>query len=88
MVRGYNPVMARGWESKSVEEQQAQAASPAAKAGPRPTPGQLARESHRQGLVLSRSRVLQQLETAQNPHHRQMLEHALAALDAQIAQLG
>jgi hypothetical protein len=79
--------MARGWESKSVEEQQSQAASEP-KTGPRPTPDQLARQHQRQGLLLSRSRVLQQLETAQNAHHRQMLEGALADLDAQIARLG
>jgi hypothetical protein len=32
--------------------------------------------------------VIQQLETARNDHHRQMLESALADLDARIARLG
>jgi hypothetical protein len=32
--------------------------------------------------------VIQQLETAQNAQHRQMLESALADLDARIARLG
>jgi hypothetical protein len=32
--------------------------------------------------------VVQQLEAAQNTQHRQMLETALADLDAQIARLG
>jgi hypothetical protein len=80
--------MARGWESKSVEEQQSQAASPSSQTGPRPTPDQLARQRQRQGLLLSRTRVIQQLETAQNAQHRQMLESALADLDARIARLG
>jgi hypothetical protein len=79
--------MARGWESKSVEEQQSQAASEP-KSGPRPTTDQLAHQRQRQGLLLSRARVIQQLGTAHNAQHRQMLEHALAALDAQIARLG
>ena len=38
--------------------------------------------------MLSRARVLQQLETAQNSQHRQMLEAALVDLDAQLARLG
>jgi hypothetical protein len=79
--------MARGWESKSVEDQQSQAASSSIKTGPRPTADQLARQRQRQGLLLSRARVIQQLETAQNTHHRQMLQDALADLDAKLAQL-
>jgi hypothetical protein len=80
--------MARGWESKSVEEQQSQIPSPSPKPGPRPTPEQIARQRQRQGLLLSRAHVIQQLENAQNTHHRQMLEGALVDLDAQLARLG
>jgi hypothetical protein len=84
----YNLPMARGWESKSVEEQQSQAASSEPRPGPQPTPDQLARQQQKQGLLLSRSRVIQQLETAQNTQHRLMLEAALLDLDAQLARLG
>jgi hypothetical protein len=49
---------------------------------------QLAQERKRQGLMLARSRVLQQLEVARNPQHRDMLQRALADLDAQLSQLG
>lgn len=80
--------MARGWESKSVEEQQAAAASSSDQRHPRLTPAQRAAQSKKQGLILSRQRVLQQLEAAQSPNHRQMLETALADLDSQIAKLG
>lgn len=78
--------MARGWESKSVEEQQAEAKSESA---PR---SQLTREQiegrrKRDGLLLSRKRVQAQLASTVNPVHRQMLEQALAELDRQIAQL-
>jgi hypothetical protein len=38
-------------------------------------------------LLLSRKNVLQQLEAAQNPRHREILDSALADLDAQIARL-
>lgn len=41
----------------------------------------------RKALQLSRSRVLQQLKVSQNPRHREMLNHALADLEAQLAQL-
>jgi hypothetical protein len=81
------PKMARGWESKSVEEQQSQAQSPA-KHGPALTPEQQARQRGIEGLTLSRNRVLQQLATVQNPRHRSLLQAELAALDAQLAQMG
>lgn len=80
--------MARGWESKSVEEQQAEATSTPATHKPPLTPEQSAHERERQGLILSRKRVLQQLGTAQNPRHRKMLQDALADLDAQLARVG
>lgn len=84
----YNFHMARGWESKSVEEQQAEAASVPVEHRKALSPAQLAAERRKQGLTLSRQRVLQQIEAAQNPNHRKMLESALADLDAQLARLG
>jgi hypothetical protein len=83
----YNLCMARGWESKSIEEQQSQASS-SQQLGPRPTLDQLARLHQQQGLLLSRARVIQQLETAQNAQHREMLKAALVELDARLARLG
>ena len=78
--------MACGWESKSVEQQQEEAA--AEKKRPAPlTAEQAVTAKRRQGLLLSRQRVLQQLEAASNPRHRQMLEAALADLDAQLKDL-
>lgn len=80
--------MARGWESKSVEEQQAQASLPREQPRKPQTPEQRTKERKQQGLKLARSRVLQQLENARNSQHREMLQNALADLDKQIAQLG
>jgi hypothetical protein len=79
--------MARGWESKAVEEQQAQAVSNPGPAKPPLTPAQIANQRRKQGLLLSRRRVLQQLQAAQNPRHRELLQKALADLDTQLAQL-
>jgi hypothetical protein len=86
-LAGYNLSVARGWESKSVEEQQAQAVSPSGPAPPPLTPAQIASQRQRTGLMLSRQHVLQQLEAAQNPRHRQILQSALADLDARLARL-
>jgi hypothetical protein len=79
--------MARGWESKSVEEQQAEAAERNLPSRSRITPHEARALKKLEGLQLSRQRVLQQLGSTPNPRHRQMLEHALADLDRQIAAL-
>jgi hypothetical protein len=79
--------MARGWESKSVEQQQEEAAS-RKEHGEVLTPEQIAERQRRQGLELSRHRILQQLQVACNPRHRGMLEAALAELDKQLKSEG
>ena len=82
----YNRLMARGWESKSVEEQQS-AANAQVESKQRLTPQQAAQQQEREAIVLSRRRVLQQLQEVQNPRHRQMLETALSELDKRLARL-
>jgi hypothetical protein len=79
--------MARGWESKSVEEQQA-AAVHQTESKQQLTPEQVARKQQAEAIQLSRRRVLQQLQSVQNPRHRQMLESALSELDLRLARLG
>jgi len=79
--------VARGWESKSVELQQDDART-IAESKPHLTREQITNESRKQGLKLSRSRVLEQLNSVENPRYRKSLEEALAVLDEQIAQLG
>jgi hypothetical protein len=79
--------MARGFESKSVEEQQAEAKRESS-TGQTLSPEQAERRRKRDGLILSRKNVQQRLESASNPAHRQMLEGALADIDRQIAELG
>jgi hypothetical protein len=78
--------MARGWESKSVEDQQAEATQKSAKPGRKLTAAEAAREREKEGLRLSRSRILQQLASSQNPRHRKVLEDALAELDEKLSQ--
>jgi len=77
--------MARGWESKWVEQQQEEATADANRTKRSLTPQQAAEQQQRQGLQLSRKRILQQLELASNPRHRQILEKALADLDEKLS---
>jgi hypothetical protein len=79
--------MARGWESKSVEEQQAEASQRKLPSRSKITPQEARILKQMEGLRLSRQRVLQQLDSTHYPRHRQMLEHALADLDRQIEAL-
>jgi hypothetical protein len=79
--------MSRGWESKSVEEQQAEATRPKGDAKPRFTPEQAARKREKDSLLLSRKGVLQQIQSTRNSRHKQMLEAALADLDAKLVRL-
>ena len=80
-------VMAKGWESKSVEEQQSSAMNADSPKKARMTGEQMEAERNRRRLELSRQQVMQQLQTACNPNHRSMLEKALADLEAQLARL-
>jgi hypothetical protein len=81
--------MARGWESKSIEEQQdAAARDRAARQAPEMSEADRKRAQEREGLRLARSRTLATLQAACNPRHRAMLEETLAHLDAQLGALG
>jgi hypothetical protein len=84
VTKTYNHAMARGWESKSVEQQQEEATSSTQQKRQQLTPEQISKQKRRQGLQLSRQHILQQLNVASNPQHRAMLEKALADLDAQL----
>jgi hypothetical protein len=77
--------MARGWESKSVEQQQQERLEQRTGARPVVSAEQQERNRKREGLALSRKRLIQQLEAASRPRHRQLLADALAALDRQLA---
>ena len=80
--------MARGWESKEVESQiEAARERPSGNVQPRRSPQQLARERERDGLQLSRTRVLSDMANAANPRYREQLQRSLDFLDAKLASL-
>lgn len=88
--RDYHRDMARGWESKSVEDQVEQRSSEASSgtAAPqdaRAKTAQAARMRERQALELQRERILD--ERTSNPIRRQALEAALSEIEAKLAAL-
>jgi hypothetical protein len=82
--------MARGWESKDVEAQVAEATAPPVKAPSgrdQKSPEQQHREQAIKDLQLSRTRISNDLAVATHPNHRKSLEAALAHLDKKISEL-
>ena len=77
--------MARGWESKSVEDQQEAARASRPSSAPPLAPGEVAAAQAQAGLRLARARILSDLQHACRPAHRAMLEAALETLDARLA---
>lgn len=80
--------MARGWESKAVESQQADRAHAAAgrKDGV-VSADERDREARRKVLLLARARTAGDLARAGAPAQRDMLKRALADLDSAIKDL-
>jgi hypothetical protein len=76
--------MARGFESKSVADQQ-EAVHGRLPSRPDGEAGDPALKARRRRLELSRVDILHQLERARAEPHRQMLQQALAALDKELA---
>lgn len=81
--------MARGWESKAVEDQIQEAEERARRAAEPPvdeSPEARARRERLETLRLSRSRTLDQLEHATKRAHREMLQRTLRALETEIEE--
>jgi hypothetical protein len=80
--------MARGWESKSVEEQQAEKESTpisADEVAHRKRLAEAQRQRERQALELQHERILN--ERTSNPHRRAALEAALADIESRLNAL-
>jgi hypothetical protein len=80
--------MARGWESKSVEAQidMAEDRSTTARAKVL-SDVSLDLLRKKESILMSRTRVVRDLENAQNPRYRAVLSKALRDLDAQLSTL-
>jgi hypothetical protein len=79
--------VARGWESKSVEDQinEREAAKPAKK---KPTPIEIQRNSKRESISLARARTVAALESTRDERYREQLKRALEHLDSELEKLG
>jgi hypothetical protein len=80
--------MARGWESKTIE---AQIETADEEKRNRVTPMMSAAEEElgrkREGLLLARTRLLQDLGAARSERYRSMLQEALTQIDSQLEAL-
>jgi hypothetical protein len=77
--------MARGFESKDVEFQQAEAQRAKPKGKPL-TPEERDAQERRRTLELALARAQADLAAARSPAHRRMLEEAIKALRNQIVE--
>lgn len=79
--------MARGWESKAVADQIEDAELREANAAAQPqTSEERERKQRLDSLLLSKSRLLQQLERAKHPAHRGVLLNGLKAIEKKLEE--
>jgi predicted Holliday junction resolvase-like endonuclease len=80
--------MARGWESKSVEDQVADAeAAKDDRAKHHSSQQERVKENQRQSLLMSRTQIIGRLNRATNPRYRTQLEAALQDLEKKLVEL-
>ena len=83
--------MARGCESKAVADQMEASEEGDSRKAETPrgavSPEQRLLKERLESLKLSRSRLLQQLERARHPAHRQMLLNGLKAVEKEIEEV-
>lgn len=79
--------MARGWESKSVEAQQSEAAEKAASPRKQMTLAEAATFRQRETLRLARQKVLQQLADSGNPRFQKLMQDTLIELEERLRRL-
>jgi hypothetical protein len=82
--------MARGWESKSVEEQIESAQSRPLRGmrqGIALSAAQISLMREKENLTLSRTRVLRERETSKNPRYMRLLDRELKVLEDRLRKL-
>ena len=84
----YNEHMARGWESKSVEEQiSAAEARQEAKAARPLSRFEIEQQTRKKGLLLEIVRLTRELESASNQRYRELLQRSLDHVQGELAKL-
>ena len=83
----YTFAMARGWESKSVEDQIGAAeAESDAQARRQLSPREREQRERRESLLLSRAQILSRLKSARNERYRAQLELGLKHVETQLRE--
>jgi len=80
--------VARGWESKSVQEQIESAKSRHGENMPHLNKEQLANQKKLESLLLHRTRVMRDIEGCKDDRYRKTLNDGLAFLETQLSGLG
>jgi len=80
--------VARGWESKSVEQQIASAKDRHGEQRVILNPEQIENERKCDSLLLQRTRMMRQLEGCAEGRYRQTLQDGLTFLEKQLSDLG
>ncbi len=85
----YNVGMARGWESKSVEDQiESRAADIVAVKTKEPrTADQVQKLIEKRNLEAARAKVRHEIEGTQNERYKEMLTRSVRDLDSKLAKL-
>jgi len=79
--------MARGWESKSVEEQQSQSqAQPPERRAPQLSEAERRHARELETLRLVRARILQHLDTAKDERYKAQLQAALNEIEKKLSR--
>ena len=80
--------MARGWESKAVEEQiSAAEARKEAKAARPLSRFEIEQQTRKKGLLLEIVRLTRELESASNQRYRELLQRSLDHVQGELAKL-
>jgi hypothetical protein len=80
--------MARGWESKAIEQQIEEAAADSMIAtGESIMSDNIDQVQKREGLKLQRTRILQDMEGARNPRYIKFLQEMLSEIDRQLSEI-
>jgi hypothetical protein len=80
--------MARGWESKAIEDQiSAAQAKQEAQARQTLSASEIERQKRKQGLLLERARLTREMEKSHKRRYLVLLERALKHVEAELARL-
>ena len=88
IAEDYNQRVARGWESKSVEDQIGAAeAKKEVRRKRAPTDDEIEQLKRKEALLLERARIIREMERAYKRRHLVVLERGLAHIETELAKL-